>query len=92
MFAKENPERKKSKMMRFPKIVNGFWPLTAFFEKCSILDVSQGSEYASISQQNIYIAWTQEVTVTSCVSYEYLMYFPFRSRLRLGESSREIPR
>ena len=35
-------------MKCFPKIVNDFYLLTTF-SKCSILDVCQGSEYASVS-------------------------------------------
>ena len=38
-----------SKMKIFPTIVNGFQPLT-IFGKSSILDVSQGSDYASLKQ------------------------------------------
>ena len=36
-----------SKIERFMRTVDGFYPLTTF-EKCSILDIWQGSEYASV--------------------------------------------
>ena len=42
-----------SKIELFEKVVNGFQPLT-IFEKSSILDVWQGSEYASGNNQKYF--------------------------------------
>ena len=41
-----------SKTENFVKVVYDFWPLT-LFEKCLILDVWQGSKYASVSPNRV---------------------------------------